>query len=213
MATATPIVSSGTARAWRAIVRRSCTALAGLAIAAAVPARAETPLKIDFLVRDLPPGAHVRFEVHPEYRRMMLRGAAAKLDDASAVASEARGEAVWELDVPESGSTAPEAHVFSFPIEMDRSATDRKEIIRLGITFQIEPAFGREKPGAYAGYGQPHEIVLAMPVPRSSAPLERCLRLRQAGDRLVAESAADCEEASFAKSKASRLSKPAPSPR
>lgn len=192
-------------------MRQTFAALIGLAILAAAPSRAGTPLKVDFLVRDLPPGAHVRFEVYPEYRQMMLRGVAARVDDASVVTSEARGEAVWELDAPESGSTAPEAHVFSFPVEMDRSATDRKEIIRLGITFQIEPVSGREKAGGYAGYGQPHAIVLAMPVPRSSAPLERCLRLRQVGDRLVAESAADCQETSFAKSKTSRISKPAPS--
>lgn len=194
-------------------MRQTFAALIGLAILAAAPSRAETPLKVDFLVRDLPPGAHLRFEMHPEYRQMMLRGVAARLDDASVVTSDARGEAVWELDVPESGSTVPEAHVFSLPVDMDRSATDRKEIIRLGITFQIEPVSGREEAGGYAGYGQPHAIVLAMPVPRGPAPLERCLRLRQVGDRLVAESAADCQEASFAKSKVSHMPKTAVSPR
>ena len=190
-------------------MRKISAILVGLGILAAWPARADTPLKVDFTVRGMAPGAHVWLEVRPEYRQVGSQRTSSELDGDSALLATAQGESVWQLDVPADGSAPPESHVFTFPLDLDRTATDHQGIILLKIRFKIDAAAGQQKTEGYAGYGQLHELTLAMPVPNGAAPLERCFRLREAGNRLVAETAANCLDSSFAKSKANPFGKPA----
>jgi hypothetical protein len=180
--------------------------LLGLGFLAALPALAETPLKVDFRVRGLAPGALVWLEVRPEVEQV---GAPGELASDAASAVSAQGESVWQLEVPASGSASPGPHMFSFPMDLDRTSADHQGIIRLTIRFKIDAGAGQPKTDGDRGYGQLHELTLAMPVSRGSAPLERCFRLRETGDRMVAESAANCLDASFAKSKVSRFEKAA----
>ncbi len=190
-------------------MRKISALLVGLGFLAALPAWAATPLNLEFVVRDLAPGAHVWLEVRPEYGQVGAPGTGSEMASDAAPQVSAQGESVWELEVPANGSASPGAHVFSFPLEIDRTSTERKGMIRLKIRFKIDAAAGTQKADGYPGYGQLHELTLAMPVPRGGAPLERCLRLREAGKRLVAETAANCLDTSFARSKVSSFGKPA----
>ena len=169
----------------------------GLGLLAALPAVAGTGLRVEVAVRDMTPGAHVWMEVRPEYGQI-ARPAGGQ--DFSAMA-EAAGESVWQFDVPASGKTST-GHDFEFPLEIDRSSSaDHVGVIHLRTRFRIDGPQGEKK----TGYGDTTEVTLAMPVLPGTAALSRCLRLREAGNRLTLESAADCLDASFVKSRKLRL--------
>jgi hypothetical protein len=203
-------------------MRKTSAILLGLGFLAAFPAWADTALNLEFAVRDLAPGAHVWLEVRPEYGQIGEPGTASDLESDAAPLVSAQGESVWDLVVPANGSASPGARMFSFPLDFDRTSAERKGMIRLKILFRIDAAAGTQKADGYPGYGQLHELTLAMPVPRGGAPLERCLRLREAGKRLFAETAANCLDlgddvaiepealdSSFARSRVNSLGKPA----
>ena len=173
-------------------MRRQLGIVLGMTLAAALPASAATSLKLQWLARDLAPGAHVWVEVRPEYHQ----GAMAQGGQDSGVLQEAKGESVWQFDVPTSGQVAPISHDFTFAVDLDRKSSDPVGIIKLRTRFRVDHPTGQEK----VGYGEVYEAILSMPVLPGAAPLSRCLRLREAGERMIVETAADCLDASFAKS-------------
>lgn len=156
-----------------------------------MPVSAATHLKLQCEVRDLAPGAHVWVEVRPEYHQAAM----AQGGQDSGLLQEARGESVWQFDVPASGQAGPLSHDFAFPVDLDRKSTDPIGSIRLKTRFKIDHPAGQDR----VGYGEVYEMILAMPVPPGTAPLSRCLRLREVGDKMIAETAADCLDASFGK--------------
>ena len=180
-------------------MRKQLGLFLGLSLAAALPAGAATSLKLQCVARDLAPGAHVWMEVRPEYHQIATQG----MQD-SGVLQEAKGEPVWQFDVPATGKIAPISHDFAFPVDLDRSGSDPLGVVLLKTRFRIDHPMGQEK----VGYGEVYEMTLAMPVPPGTASLSRCLRLRGVGDRMIVETAADCLDASLTKSSRMRLQPP-----
>jgi len=161
----------------------------GVCLAAVLPASAATNLKLQCLARDLTPGAHVWVEVRPEYHQAAM----AQGGQESGVLQVATGESVWQFDVPASGQVAPISHDFTFAVDLDRTSSDPVGFIKLETRFKVDHPTGQDK----VGYGEVYEATLAMPVSPGTAPLARCLRLREVGDRMIVETAADCLDASF----------------
>ncbi len=171
---------------------RSKIVAAVVGLVAVLPACAATNLRLQCVVRDLAPGAHVWVEVQPEYHQAAM--SAGGQDEG--VLQEAKGESVWQFDVPAGGRVGPISHDFAFPADLDRTSTDPVGFIKLKTRFKIDHPTGQDK----VGYGEVYEMTLAMPVPAGTAPLSRCLRLREVGDKMIAETAADCLDSSFGKS-------------
>jgi hypothetical protein len=96
--------------------------------------------------------------------------------------------------VPAGGEVAPLAHDFSFPVELDRTTRDHVGSIRLKARFKVDLP-GQPQRGAY---GEVIEATFGMPVAPGNAPLSRCLRLRESRGKLLAETAPDCRDATFA---------------
>jgi len=172
----------------------------GLSVAAVLPANAATNLKLQCVARDLTPGAHVWVEVRPEYHQTAM----AQGGQDSGVLQEAKGESVWQFDVPASGQVAPISHDFTFPVDLDRTRSDPVGFIKLKTRFRIDHPTGQDK----VGYGEIYELTLAMPVPPGTAALSRCLRLREVGDKLTVETAADCLDSSFGRRRQVHLQPP-----
>ena len=168
--------------------------IAGLGLLAALPALAAgTRLRLTCTARDLPPGAHVWMEIQPEYHQSAIP-VAASLGEESSPPEHATGEFVWDLDVPAGGEVAPIAHDFTFPVELDRTSTDHVASIHLKVRFKVDATGQHPK----AAYGEVIEATFGMPVFPGDAPLARCLRLREEGGKLLAETAPDCRDATFA---------------
>ena len=172
-------------------MRNGLAALVGLGFLSALPAGAATGLKVECAARDLPGGAHVWIEVVPEYGQTVMPPGTREV----AAAQAAKGESVWRFDVPAGGNVTPIAHEFSFPVDIARTGGDRLGSIHLKARFRVDVPSGKDLPGA----GEIQEATLAMPVPAGSAPLTRCVRLRAVGERLMLETAADCQDTSFGK--------------
>jgi hypothetical protein len=160
-------------------------------LVAGLPASAATNLKLQCGARDLTPGAHVWMEVLPEYHQAAM----AQGGQDSGVLQEAKGESVWQFDVPASGQVAPIPHDFTFPVDLDRTSSDPVGFIKLKTRFRVDHPAGQDK----VGYGEIYEATLAMPVSAGTAPLSRCLRLRELGYKMTLETAADCLDSSFGK--------------
>ena len=173
-------------------MRRELGMFLGLSVAAVLPVSAATNLKLQCVARDLTPGAHVWVEVRPEYHQTAM----AQGGQDSGVLQEAKGESVWQFDVPASGQVAPISHDFTFPVDLDRTSSDPVGFIKLKTRFKVDHPAGQDK----VGYGEIYEATLAMPVSAGTAPLSRCLRLREVGDKMIVETAADCLDSSFSKS-------------
>jgi hypothetical protein len=84
----------------------------------------------------------------------------------------------------------------SIPVDVTTTEPDRFGAIYLKTRFRIDHPEARKR----TGYGEVHEVTLAMSVPPGAAQLSRCLRLREEGGDLKLEIAADCRDSSFAKS-------------
>ncbi|HEV3074635.1 MAG TPA: hypothetical protein VHB47_09485 [Thermoanaerobaculia bacterium] len=173
-------------------MRKQLNVILGLGLAAVFPASATTHLKLQCVARDLTPGAHVWVEVRPQYHQ------AAMVQDGmeSGALEEAKGESVWQFDVPASGRVAPITHDFTFAVDLDRTGTDPVGFITFKTRFKIEHPTGQDK----VGYGEVYEATLAMLVMPGASPLSRCLRLREVGGKMIVETAADCLDSSFGKS-------------
>ena len=168
--------------------------VAGLGLLATLPALAAgTRLSVTCTTRDLPPGAHVWVEVVPEYYQTTTP-AAASLGEENSPPEQATGEFVWAFDVPAGGEVAPLAHDFTFPVELDRTSRDHVGSIRLKARFKIDLPSQQQR----GAYGEVIEATFGMPVLPGNAPLSRCLRLREGSSKLLAETAPDCRDATFA---------------
>jgi hypothetical protein len=188
-------------------MRRLLTIIFGLGLLAALPARAATGLKLEFTARDLAPGSHVWVEVRPTYHQLAIDNPLAAEEQESSALEQAQGELVWHFEVPPSGNVSPMSHNFAFAADLDRTSSDHLGVIHLKTRFRVDGPAGQQR----TGYGEVHEITLAMAVLPGNAPLARCLRLREVGDRLIAESAPNCLDTSFTKStKVIHLQAPVP---
>lgn len=180
------------------------TVMLGLGLIAALPARAATGLKLEVAARDLAPGAHVWLEVRPAYHQLAMHNPPPDGGQEPSASEEAKGEFVWQFEVPASGNVSPIAHDFAFVVDLDRSTSDHLGLIRLKMRFRIDGPAGQQR----TGYGETHELTLAMGVQPGTDPLARCLRLREVDGKLIAETAANCLDSSFKSRKVRRLQAP-----
>jgi hypothetical protein len=187
------------------IKRRQLTTAFGLGCwLVAWSAVAATGLRVEVVTRDLAPGTKVWLEVQPAYHQLMRPASPAEKALDSGVLQQAKGESIWQFDT--SGKDSPIAHDFSFPVDLDQTTgSGHLGVIMLETRFRIDAPGSEER----VGYGRVHEMTFAMPV-LGAAPLTRCLRLREAGGRLLVESAVDCRDSSFKKSTQVHLPPAAP---
>src|SRR5260370_13227017 len=124
-------------------MRRELGMFLGLSVAAVLPASGATNLKLQCVARDLTPGAHVWVEVRPVYHQTAM----AQGGQDSGVLQEAKGESVWQFDVPASGQVAPISHDFTFPVDLDRTSSDPAGFIKLKARFKVYHPPGQDKVG------------------------------------------------------------------
>lgn len=176
-------------------MRNSLAIIVALGVLASLPARGETGLTLFCTTRDLPPGSQVWIEVEPQYQPQVAAGPDGGFRD-SAPPQAAQTKHVWSFEVPASGVVAPASHHFNFPA--GKNGTNFGSIY-LKTRFKIDDPRGTRRPG----YGDVTEVTLGMPVPDGATRLTRCLRLRDEGDRLTVETAADCLDETFEKARRS----------
>ena len=169
------------------------TVLTGLL--AAMPIYAEGGLTLTCTTRDLAPGAHVWIEVEAQYQQQAVRPSTGFRD--SALRQDAAAKHVWQFEVPASGEASPESYTYQFPAGVDWTKPDHFGSIYLKTRFRIDNPHGPRR----TGYGEVTEVTFGMPIPDGTPQLSRCLRLRDEGDRLTAETAADCRDSTFEKAR------------
>jgi hypothetical protein len=147
----------------------------GLSVAAVLPASAATNLKLQCVARDLTPGAHVWVEVRPEYHQTAM----AQGGQDSGVLQEAKGDSVWQFDVPASGQVVPISHDFTFPVDLDRTSSDPVGFIKLETRFKVDHPAGQDK----VGYDRRCQLTMHSALASSPQSISRpsyCLRGRSA---------------------------------
>jgi hypothetical protein len=179
-------------------VRIGLATLLGFGLLAALPAHADNGLELTCITRGLAPGATVWMDVEAQYQRVHpSRSTANRGFHNSAQPEGASDHYVWRLTVPANGEATPGVYRFEFPVEVTSTEPDRFGAIYLKTRFRIDESGARKRAAAY---GEVHEVTLAMSVPPGAVQLSRCMRLREVGDDLKLELAADCRDSSFAKS-------------
>jgi hypothetical protein len=164
----------------------------GLVLVAATPVQAGGFLTLTCTTHDLAPGAHVWIEVEAQYQGQIAAGPAAGGFKDSAPRQGATTRHTWQFEVPASGEVAPESFEYQFPAA-DWASSSHFGSIQLKTRFKIDDPQGKRR----VGYGEVGEVTFGMPVPAGSTQLARCLRLRDEGDRLAVETAADCSDSTF----------------
>jgi hypothetical protein len=166
--------------------------LIGFALLPGLPAHAaETELNLSCITKDLPAGAKVWLQVEPEHYQTPAP-TPASLGDVSNTPEPARGDSIWQFEVPAGGSAPSTTHRFTFPTDLQPTSANSVSSIRLKVSFKVDA------PGQQGAYGELIHANLAMPVLANNLPLSRCVRLREDSDKLILESAPDCSDSSFA---------------
>jgi hypothetical protein len=174
-------------------VRIGLRILIGLALLPGLPAHAAgTELNLSCVTKDLPAGAQVWLQVEPEYYQTPAP-TPASLGAPSSAPEPASGASTWQFAVPAGGSAPPSTHTFTFPADLQPTSAKTIGSIRLKASFKVDA------PGQQGAYGEVIKADLGMPVLANDAPLARCLRLREEGNKLILESAPDCRDSSFGK--------------
>jgi len=173
-------------------MRRGLRILIGLALLPSLPAHAAgTELNLSCITKDLPAGAKVWLQVEPEHYQTPAP-TPASLGDVSNTPEPARGDSIWQFEVPAGGSAPPTTHKFTFPTDLQPTSANGVSSIRLKVSFKVD------SPGQQGAYGEVIQANLGMPVLANNVTLSRCLRLREDRNKLILESAPDCSDASFA---------------
>lgn len=172
-------------------MKKTLATLLGFGLLAALPAHAKSGLTLTCITRDLVPGTHVWIEVEPQYQQMAAKAGGAFKDSAPRLS--AKDKHVWQFEVPARGEVAPVSYEFTFPDDVSRAQSDHFGSIYLKTRFKIDNPQGSPR----AGYGEVNEMTFGMPVPAGATQLSRCLRLRDEGNRLTVETAADCRDSTF----------------
>ncbi len=173
-------------------MRRALRILIGLALLPSLlPAHAAgTELNLSCVTKDLPAGAKVWMQVEPEHYQAPAP-TPVSLGEVSNTAEPARGESIWQFEVPADGAAPPTMHRFTFPTDLQPTSANSVTSIRLKVSFKVDA------PGRQGAYGEVIQANLGMPVLANNVPLSRCLRLREDKNKLILESAPDCSDASF----------------
>ncbi len=178
-------------------MRKTLVVIVGFSLLAALPAQAKNGLTLTCTTRSLAPGAHVWIEVEAQYQQQVAAGPAAGGFRDTAPRKSANAKHVWQFEVPANGEVTPESYEYQFPVDVDWKGSDHFGSIQLKTRFKIDNPRGPRRPG----YGEVTEASFGMPVPAGSTQLSRCLRLHDEGNRLTVETAADCRESTFDKSR------------
>jgi len=167
----------------------------GFSLLASVPSYAVSGLKLTCTTKGLTPGSRVWIEVESEYQGMTVEGPAHGGFRDAGLPQTAKAKHVWQFEVPASGEAAPTTHNFEFPASVAVASADHFGSVVLKTRFRIDdPKRLRQN-----GYGEVTEATFGLPAPAGATQLARCLRLRQDGDRLSVETAADCRDSTFSK--------------
>jgi hypothetical protein len=183
---------------------------AGFSLLAAVPSYAVSGLKLTCATQGLTPGSRVWVEVDPQYQGMAVGGPAHGGFREAGSPQTANAKHVWNLEVPASGEAVLSSYNFEFPASVALASADHFGSVLLKVRFRIDDP----KRPHQNGYGEVTEATFEMPAPAGATGLTRCLRLRQDGERLNVETAADCRDSTFDKAarSATRVHMPAGPP-